>query len=376
MERRKFVKKAALGVAAGGVLAGCGGEAASGGAPAVQTGARVTWRLASSFPRSLDTIYGAAEVLADRVAKLTGDRFRIRAYPGGELVPALEVLSAVQKGTVQLAHTASYYFKGLDPALIFDCSVPFGLTARQQNAWLYYGGGLDLLRKRFADFNVIHFPGGNTGVQMGGWFRDPISTAADLRGLRMRIPGLGGEVMARLGVNVQNLAGGEIYPALERGVIDATEWVGPYDDEKLGFHQIVKNYYYPGWWEPGPSLSFYVNTEAWESLPSLYQEAFQSAAAEANVRMMAQYDAVNPPAVQRLREEGVQFRPFSNDIMEAAREQTQALLQEQAAAEAGFREIYEAWREWRTSAFGWFGTAEQGFSTFAFGGGSGDECAI
>ena len=334
-------------------------------APAVQTSQNVTWRLASSFPNSLDTIYGAAEVLVRRVEQLTEGRFRIRPYSAGELVPAFEVLSAVQNGTVQAGHGASYYFKGRNPALVFDCTVPFGLTARQLNSWFYYGGGLELTREMFADFNIINFPGGNTGTQMGGWFRRDINSLQDLRGLKMRIPGTGGEVMSRLGVTVQVIPGGDIYPSLERGAIDATEWVGPYDDEKLGFHQIVKNYYYPGWWEPGPGLSFYVNRTAWDRLPSDYQAAFEAAAAEANETMLATYDAKNPPALQRLLEQGVQLKPFPADVMAAARRMTEDIL-EAGATDDLYRKIYDAYKKWRNEAYRWFNTAEMAYADYAY----------
>ena len=269
MKRRSFVTKSLAGAAGvGAVLTSCA-QPEGGGTPAVQTRKAVSWRLASSFSRSLDTIYGAAHILADRVSELTDGKFTIRPYPGGEMVPALEVLGAVQTGTVQMGHSASYYYVGKNPAFAFDTCVPFGLTARMQNAWLYYGGGLELMRELFADFNIVNLPGGNTGVQMGGWFRRTIDSLDDLRGLKMRIPGLGGQVMDRLGVNVQLISGGEIFPALERGAIDATEWVGPYDDEKLGFQKVASNYYYPGWWEPGPTLSFYVNRSAWDRMLKL-----------------------------------------------------------------------------------------------------------
>jgi len=336
------------------------------GAPAVQTSPRVSWRLASSFPNSLDTIYGAAEILARRVEDLTEGRFRIRAHSAGEIVPAFEVLSAVQNGTIHMGHGASYYFQGRNPALVFDCTVPFGLTARQLNAWLYHGGGLELTREMFADFNVINFPGGNTGAQMGGWFRREINSLTDLRGLKMRIPGLGGEVMSRLGVTVQVIPGGEIYPALERGAIDATEWVGPYDDEKLGFHEIVKNYYYPGWWEPGPGLSFYVNRGEWDKLPTFYQEAFTSAAAEANQTMLASYDAKNAPALQRLLDSGVRLQRFPDDVMTAARDTTIQLLEE-AASDPFYRKIYTAYSDWRDKAYRWFGTSELSYAAYAYG---------
>ncbi len=335
------------------------------GAPVVQTSPRVTWRLASSFPNSLDTIYGASDVLARRLDELTEGRFRIRTYSAGELVPAFEVLGAVQNGTVQVGHGASYYFQGRNPALVFDCTVPFGLTARQLNAWLYYGGGLELMREMFSDFNVINFPGGNTGTQMGGWFRREINSLQDLRGLKMRIPGLGGEVMSRLGVTVQVIPGGEIYPSLERGAIDATEWVGPYDDEKLGFHQIVKDYYYPGWWEPGPGLSFYVNRGAWDALPSAYRHAFEAAAGEAHENMLALYDARNAPALERLVNEGVRLHAFPDDVMTAARETTVDIMEE-SASDPAYRKIYSAYRDWRDDAYRWFGTAEMAYADFTF----------
>ena len=357
--RRRFVAGAALGAAAA-----CTGAGSSG--PAVRSAPRLRWRLVSSFPRSLDTLYGINEFVAERVAALSDGRFTLRAYPANEIVPALQVLDAVQQGTAQVGQSASYYYTGKNPALAFDAGVPFGLTARQQNAWLLAGGGLELVNELFADFGVRSFPGGSTGTQMGGWFRREIRGLEDLGGLKMRIPGLGGEVMSRLGVAVQVLAGGEIYQALERGAIDATEWVGPYDDERLGFHQVAEFYYYPGWWEPGPSLSFYVNARAWERLPSAYREILASAFAEAALVMTARYDALNPPALERLLAAGVQLRPFPEEVMQAAFEQSFALYEEQAAADTGYRRVYNAWKAARASLYRWFGTAEQAYAAFAF----------
>lgn len=365
IRRREFVKKAVAGAAAAALPSACGGPAESGG-PAVQARPRVQWRLASSFPRGLDTIYGATETLASRLEAISGGYFRIRPYPAGELVPGLQVMDAVQQGTVQVGHTASYYFLGKDPALAFDAGVPFGLTARQQFAWFYSGGGLDLVNERFAAFGILSFPCGSTGTQMGGWFKRTVGSLGDLRGLRMRIPGLGGEVMSRLGVTVQVLAGGDIYPALERGVIDATEWVGPYDDEKLGFHQVAKNYYYPGWWEPGPTLSLHVNRREWDQLPTEYQEWFRTAAVEASVRMTAQYDAVNPPALQRLLAAGIQVQPFSPDIMRAARQAAFEIYEETSSGDPGYRKIYEAWKAFRADSYRFFATAELSYAQFAF----------
>jgi TRAP-type mannitol/chloroaromatic compound transport system substrate-binding protein len=364
MKRRDFAKKAVLGALAAGTAAACS-PGAGDGAPAVHTGRRITWRLASSFPRGLDTIYGAAEDLSRRLATLTDGRFQLRVYPAGELVPGLQVLDAVQQGTAQVGHSASYYFIGKNTALAFDCSMPFGLTVRGHNAWLLYGGGLERMREVFADFNVVNFPGGNTGTQMGGWFRRPVRSAADLRGLRMRIPGMGGEVMGRMGVSVQVLSGGDIYPALERGAIDAAEWVGPYDDEKLGFHRIARHYHYPGWWEPGPALSFYVNRRAWDDLPSGYQEAFEVASREASLNMMARYDAVNPPALNRLVADGVNLVPFPEDMMETALRVSEELMEEQAAANPAYRRIHGEWKQWRGDSYRWFGVADQAYESFA-----------
>ena len=366
MKRRDFVKKASIGAAGSAILAGCGSSEDEGGAAAVQTRPRINWRLTSSFPRALDTIYGAAEVLADRISKLTDGRFQIRSFQAGELVPYDQVLETVRKGTVQIGHSASYYFVGLNPALAFDCTVPFGLTARQYNAWMYYGDGLELTREIFADFNILNFPGGNTGTQMGGWFRNQVNSLADLRGLRMRIPGLGGKVMDEMGVTVQVLAGGDIYLALERGTIDATEWSGPYDDEKLGFYQVAHNYYYPGWWEPGPGLSFYVNRKAWNALPSDYQAALEAAAAEANVGMMASYDAKNPAALARLLQNDVQLRKFPDDLMLEAERIARDLQEREAAADPSYRRIYESYNSWRENSNRWFSTSELTYATFAF----------
>ncbi len=367
MQRRDFLKTATL-AATGTATGACTGAASTpGGDGGAAGGPPVNWRLASSFPRSLDVIYGSAEHLAARVEQLTGGRFRIRSYPAGELVPGLQVMDAVQQGTVHLGHTASYYYLGKNPALAFDTGVPFGLTARQQNAWQTEGGGMEALRKVYADFGVIQFPCGNTGAQFGGWFRRPIDSVTDLRGLRMRIPGMGGEVMSRLGVSVQVMAGGEIYPALERGAIDATEWVGPHDDERLGFHQVARYYYYPGWHEPGVTLTLMVNRRAFDELPATYQHALAVAAAEQNQAMLERYDALNPPALTRLRAAGIEVRPFPADLLEAAWRESNALLQDHASRDPAFRTIYEPWKAFREQAFGYFNGAEQAYAAFAFG---------
>ncbi|MBW8306815.1 MAG: ABC transporter substrate-binding protein [Thiobacillus sp.] len=359
MQRRDFLTGA--GVAA--MLPLGAAQAAPGDANPLPA---IRWRLASSFPKSLDTIYGASETLSKRVAALTSGRFQIRVFAGGELVPGLQVLDAVGNGTAECGHSAGYYYVGKNLALAFDTAMPFGLTARQQNAWMYAGGGIEALRKLYAKYKVVQFPGGNTGTQMGGWFRKPIKSMADLRGLKMRIPGIGGQIMAKLGAVPQTLPGGDIYPALERGALDAAEWVGPYDDEKLGFHRIAKHYYYPGWWEGGPQLSFYVNQDAWKALPEAYRQAFEVATAEANQLMLAQYDAKNPPAMLRLAGQGVKLHPFPKDVMLAARRATFELYEAEAKSNPDFAAIYRPWKLFRDTQFQWFKVAEAAYANFNY----------
>jgi TRAP-type mannitol/chloroaromatic compound transport system substrate-binding protein len=354
MKRRDLLKGAGVGL-----LAGLS-PAQAADLPAIR------WRLASSFPKSLDTLYGASEVLAERLNRITAGKFQVRPYAGGEIVPGLQVLDAVQNATVECGHTASYYYVGKNMAFAFDTALPFGLTARMQNAWMYHGGGLQLMREFLKDYNVIHFPGGSTGVQMGGWFRREIKSVADLKGLKMRIPGLGGQIMARLGVVPQTLAGGDIYPALERGALDATEWVGPYDDEKLGFHKIAKHYYYPGWWEGGPQLSFYVNLKKWQELPGVYQAAFEAAAFEANMTMLTEYDAKNPPALARLVSQGVKLHAFPKDMMEAAHKIAFEIYADEAAKNPAFKRIYTEWKKFRDGSIQWFRVAEAAYANFLY----------
>jgi TRAP-type mannitol/chloroaromatic compound transport system substrate-binding protein len=365
IDRRDLIKGAA-GAAAVAGLAACGADPPLAEAPAVHTRPRIRWRLASSFPRALDTLFGAAEKLAARLEALSGGSFTLRCHPAGELVPPFEVLDATQQGTVQVGHTAGYFYTGKNPALAFDTGVPWGLTTRQQSAWMAHRGGLELMRELYAGFNIVNFPAGSTGAQMGGWFRQPVETLDDLRGLKMRIPGLGGQVMSRLGVTVQVFGAAEAYQALERGAIDAAEWVGPYDDEKLGFHKVASNYYTPGWWEPGPTLSFLVNKDRWQELPGEYREIFTSAAAEAGADMTARYDAVNPPALERLLAAGVNLRRFSDEILNASRRASAELYEELAAGDAAYRRVYEAWKTAREESFRWFDTTERVYADFAF----------
>ncbi|WP_414675763.1 TRAP transporter substrate-binding protein [Limnobacter sp.] len=357
MERRSFLKKAGLGAAAT-------ATAASGTAAFAADGPSVRWRLTSSFPKSLDALWGAAPQLAKRVSELTGGRFDIRPFAAGEIVPGLQVLDAVQRGTVECGHTAGYYYVGKDAAFAFEAGLPFGLTARQQNAWLYHGGGLQMTREFLKDYNIINFPGGNTGTQMGGWWRKEVKNLNDLKGLKVRIPGFGGKIMAALGAVPQTIAGGDIYPALEKGTIDAAEWVGPYDDEKLGFQKVARFYYYPGFWEPGPSLSFYVNLDAWSKLPKSYQAALEVAAAEVNITMTAEYDAKNPAALNRLIQSGAQLRIYPRDILDAAYKEAEKLYADESKNNPKFKKIFTSWNRFRNDQNNWFRVAENSMASY------------
>jgi TRAP-type mannitol/chloroaromatic compound transport system substrate-binding protein len=276
------------------------------------------------------------------------------------------VVDAVQNHTIEMCHTASYYFVGKDPTFAFDTGVPFGLTARQQNAWMSHGGGLQLMRDFMASYNIVPMPAGNTGTQMGGWFRKEIKSIDDVKGFKMRIPGIGGEVWAKMGAVPQQLAGGDIYASLERGAIDGAEWVGPYDDEKLGFVKVAPYYHYPGFWEPSAQLSIMVGKTLWDGLPPAYREVLEVAAAEQNVDTMARYDAVNPQALRRLVAAGAQLRPLPREVMAAAWKITNALYEEIAAKNANFKKVYEPWRKFRDDQFLWFRVAELSLENFSF----------
>ncbi len=359
MKRRSFLKNAGLGLAAGTAAAAPGIVNAQGaGLPTI------SWRMAASWPKALDTLYGGAELICNRVAAATGGKFTIKLFAAGEIVGGLQVLDAVQAGTVECGHTASYYYFGKDQTFAFGTAIPFGLNARQQYAWYIHGGGLDLMRDFYKDFNVHNIPAGNTGCQMGGWFRKPIKSVADLKGLKFRVGGTGGTVLTRLGVVPQQIAGGDIYPALEKGTIDAAEWVGPYDDEKLGFYKVAKVYHYPGWWEGGPSTECLIGAKAWASLPKEYQAILESACAEAYAWMLAKYDALNPAALKRLLANGVQLLPFPNDVMAACYKASEENYHEVAAKNPKFKKIYEPWLKFREEQVQWFSIAEGRFDNF------------
>jgi TRAP-type mannitol/chloroaromatic compound transport system substrate-binding protein len=354
MKRRDFLKVSAAGAAATAVAS-----------PAIaQSSPEVKWRLTSSFPKSLDTIYGGAEQVAKYVAEMTDNKFQIQVFAGGEIVPGLQALDATSNGTVDMCHTVSYYYVGKDPTFAIFASVPFGLNARQQNSWLYQGGGNELANEFFKKSNVIGFPCGNTGTQMGGWFRKEIKTVADLSGLKMRIGGIAGQVLQKVGVVPQQLAGGDIYPALEKGTIDAAEWVGPYDDEKLGFAKVAKYYYYPGFWEGGPTVHAFANLEKYNALPKNYQAILANATAHANTWMAARYDMQNPAALKRLVAGGTQLRPFTNEVLEACLKATNELWAETSAKNADFKKSIDAMQAYRSDQYLWWQVAEYTFDSF------------
>jgi len=346
-------------VVAGAAAAATTGAVSSFPSPAIaQSAPELKWRLTSSFPKSLDTIYGAAVVFAKALAESSDGKFQVQVFAAGEIVPALQALDAVSNNTVEMCHTASYYFWGKDPTFALGTAIPFGLNARLQNAWLYEGGGTELLNDFYRKFSVHALPCGNTGCQMGGWFRKEIKSVADLSGVKMRIGGMGGKIMEKLGVVPQQLAGGDIYPALEKGTVDAAEWVGPYDDEKLGFFKVAPFYYYPGWWEAGPSLHVMTNLGEWEKLPKGYKAQVANAAALANSVMMARYDTLNPPALRKLVANGAQLKAYPQDIIQAAYAASQDLYAELSAANADFKKVFESWSAYRANGYLWWQVAE------------------
>jgi TRAP-type mannitol/chloroaromatic compound transport system substrate-binding protein len=354
MQRRTFLQGAGLSLAATAVAS-----------PAVaQSLPEVKWRLASSFPKSLDTLYGVSEQVAKRVAEATDNRFQIQPFAPGEILPALQVLDGVQNGTVECGSTALYYYFGKDPTFAFGTDLPFGINTRMKNAWFKHGGGTELVNEFLKGYNCIGYYGGSTGTQMGGWYRKEIRTPEDLVGLKFRVGGFAGMIMQRVGVVPQQIAGGDIYPALEKGTIDAAEWVGPYDDEKLGFFKVAPNYYYPGWWEPAGSGYFISNLDKWNQLPKSYQAILQHAINDAGDWMTGKYDAQNPAALRRLVAQGVQVRPFPQAVMETCYKAAHELYAEIAGKNAWFKRFLDNVTAFRGEEYLWFQIAEYSFDTF------------
>ena len=353
MDRRSLIKNA-----------GIAGVLAAGVAPAVHAQAAVRWRMASSFPKSLDTIFGASEVFAKAVKAMSGGKFEISTHAAGELMPAFGVVDGVQQGSIEMCHTAPYYFHGKDETFALGCAVPFGLNSRQMTAWMYEGNGLKLMREFYAKFNIVNFPGGNTGAQMGGWYRKEIKTVADMKGLKFRVGGFAGRVIERMGGVPQNIPGGEIYQALEKGTIDAAEWIGPYDDQKLGFNKVAPFYYYPGWWEGGPQVDFFINDKAYGALSPENKAIVEAASAMAHTDMQAKYDARNPIALKQLVGAGTKLRPFPKDVMNAAFKESMALYEEISAKNENFRKVYADFSKFRAEQNLWFRFTEATFDRF------------
>src|SRR5712691_5677858 len=354
MKRREFLQAAGLGLAASAVAA-----------PAIaQSMPELRWRLTASWPKSLDTLYGGCEYFAKRIAEITDNRFQIQVFAAGEIVPGLQVLDAVQNGTVEMGNTALYYYWGKDPAFTFGTALPFGLNARQMNSWLRFGGGADLLNELLKNFNCTGVAAANTGAQMGGWFRKEIKSVDDLKGLKMRIGGFAGTIVSKLGLVPQQLAAGDIYPALEKGTLDACEWVGPYDDEKLGFYKVAQYYYYPGWWEGGPMLHNFINLDKWNTLPPAYKSLVQTASSMANDWMQAKYDAANPAALKRLVAGGAQLRPFPQPVMDASLRAALDVYAEVSKTNADFKKVWEALLAFRNDEYLWWQVAELTYDNY------------
>ena len=354
MNRRNFLKTAAIATTASTIAA-----------PAIaQPTPELHWRMALSWPKSLDTLFGACEQFAKRVAELTDNKFQIQLFAAGEIVPGLQVLDAVQNGTVEAGNTGGYYYWGKDPSFAFSTAVPFGLNTRQAEAWFYHGGGHELLNELYAQYNCYGIASGNTGAQMGGWFRKELHSVDDFKGVKMRIGGFAGKVISKLGVIPQQLAPGDIYPSLEKGTIDAAEWVGPYDDEKLGFHKVAPYYYYPGWWEGGTALHFLINEAKWNELPKDYQAVITAAAGSANVETTGRYDARNPAALKRLVAAGAQLRPFPQPVMEACLHASNEVNAETSATNADYKKVLDSMQAFRNDEYLWWQVAEFSYDTF------------
>ena len=353
MDRRSVIKNA-----------GIASILAAGVAPAVRAQAALRWRLTSSFPKALDTLFGVNDVFAAKVKEMTGGKFEITTHAAGEIVPAFGTVDATKDGTVEMSNTAPYYYFGKDETFALGCAVPFGLNSRQMTAWMYEGNGMKLMRDFYRNYNIVNFPMGNTGTQMGGWFRKEIKSLKDFKGTKFRIGGFAGKVVERIGGVPQNIPGGEIYQALEKGTIDAAEWVGPYDDLKLGFYKVAKNYAYPGWWEGGPQLDLHVNSKAFDSLSSEYKAIIANAAAYAHTDMQARYDARNAAALKQLVAGGAKLFPFSKDLMDAAFKESMALYSEVSAKNPNWKKVYDDYASFRKESNNWFRVADARFDNY------------
>jgi len=359
MKRRYFVGglAAAAGLSACGKSAGTSTECADGSSRET-----FEWSMVTSWPPGLPGLGAGAQNLADRITRASGGRLTVKLYAAGELVPAFEVFDAVSRGAVEMGHGAAYYHKGKLDAAQFFTAIPFGLNAQEMNGWLYYGGGLELWRELYEPFNLVPFPCGNSGVQMGGWFNREINSIEDLEGLKMRIPGLGGEVLRRAGGTPVTLPGSEVFTSLQTGAIDATEWVGPYNDVAFGLHRAAKYYYYPGWQEPGPTLEAIVNREAWDSLPDDLKALVEIAAQSVNSDMLAEFAHGNATALAGLADNpDVEVRAFPEEVMELLRGYADEIVAEMVASDPAIAKIHASFSAYRKAAEEWQRISEQAY---------------
>jgi TRAP-type mannitol/chloroaromatic compound transport system substrate-binding protein len=366
LTRKTFFKGLALGtISLPFLIRGLGGKSLAqegeGGSPGVITTKRYRWKMTTTWPPNFPIIGEACTKYAELVNALSGGRIEIKVYGGGELVPALEAFDAVRSGGVELGSGSAYYWAGKLPAGQFFASVPFGMNAQQLNAWLFSGGGLELWEELYRDFNLVPMPGGNTGVQMGGWFNREINSIASLKGLKMRIPGLGGKVLEKAGGAPVLLAGGEIYTGLERGIIDATEWLGPYHDMLMGFHEIAKYYYTPGWHEPGTMLEFFINKNLYDSLPAELQAILRTAAMHVNLWVLSEMEAKNAEALGRLLEGGIALRRFPDEVVERLRTYTEEVIMDLTDKDPASRKVYASYDAFRRQAARYSEITEKAF---------------
>lgn len=364
MKRRHFLRTASVATAAGLGVAACGNKtaatASSGGGKTAA--AEFKWKMVTTWPPNFPGLGTGALHFAETIEKCSNGRIKVKVYGANELVPALEVFDAVSRGTAELGHAGAYYWKGKTESASFFSAVPFGLTATEMNAWLYFGGGLELWREAYAPFGVLPAPCGNSGCQMGGWFNKEIRSVADLKGLKMRIPGLGGEVLARAGATSVTLAGGEIFTALQTGTIDAAEWVGPYNDLAFGLYKAAKYYYYPGWHEPGSTLECLINQKAFDALPKDLQAIVLTAAQATNDRMLAEFNARSPAALAALvNEHKVELRAFPNDVLKLLRELSNDVVREKAAKDPMFKKVYDSFVRFQSEVIPWTRIGDQAF---------------
>ncbi|WP_284334622.1 TRAP transporter substrate-binding protein [Comamonas sp. NoAH] len=353
MDRRSMLKNA-----------GIAGVLAAGAAPAVHAQAAIRWRIASSFPKSLDTIYGSADVFAQAVKSMTGGKFDVTVHQAGELMPAFNVVDGVQNGSVEMAHTAPYYFFGKNEVFAIGGAIPFGMNSRQLTSWMVDGNGSKLMTEFYAKYNIVPMLGGNTGAQMGGWFRKEVKSTEDIKGLKFRVGGFAGKVLEKLGAVPQNIPAGEIYQSLEKGTIDAAEWIGPYDDLKLGLNKVAPFYYYPGWWEGSLNLSFYINDKAYNSLSNEYKAIVKAAAHEAHVTCQGRYDARNPVALKQLVAAKAKVLPFPQQVMDASFKAAMEVYAGLDTSNPDWKKIYADYRNFQRDQVLWFRFAEGRYDSF------------